>query len=191
MSVYSVRTEIGENMAPAQAELSATLQKFVLQYGEMASHWGLNKTEAQIHGLLFISEKPLTAEEITSTLSVARSNVSNSLKELQQWGHVKTVHVMGDRREHYESVKDVWELFRIVVNEQKRREIDPVVRMLEETVSTLEADGKKGGHAKEQLSEMLEFFKLMTSWYEEMTGVPLPIIKNFLKLGSKAIKALG
>src|SRR6185295_6243268 len=138
------------------ALLSSTLEKFVLRYGELASHWGLNKTEAQIHGLLFISEKPLTAEEITAALSVARSNVSTSLKELQQWGHVKTVHVLGDRREHYESVKDVWELFRIVVNEQKRREIDPVVRMLDETVSALEKEGKHSDHAKEQVSEMLE-----------------------------------
>ena len=147
--------------------------------------------DLEIHALLFVTEKPLTAEEITTHLSVARSNVSNSLKELQQWGIVRTVHVMGDRREHYDATKDVWEMFRSVVNEQKRREIDPVLRMLEKTVAELEKDGKDGGHAKEQLSEMLDFFKVMNSWYEDMRGVPLPIIKTFLKLGSKAIKTLG
>jgi len=173
-------------------ELSPILQQFVLQFGELASHWGLNKTEAQIHGLLFISEKPLTAEDITKTLSVARSNVSNSLKELQQWGIVKTVHVLGDRREHYESLKDVWVLFHTVVNEQKRREIEPVVRMLESASSALDKEGKKGTqHAKHQINEMADFFNVMISWYEDMRKLPLPVVKNFLKLGSKATKILG
>lgn len=172
-------------------ELSPTLKEFVLRYGELASHWGLNKTEAQIHGLLFISETPLTAEDIATTLDVARSNVSNSIYELHQWGCIRTVHVLGDRREHYESVKDVWEIFRNAVNEQKRREIDPVYRMLDETVQKLDKDGKESAHAKKQISDMLEFFKIMTSWYEDMKGIPLPVIKNFLKLGSKVVKTLG
>jgi DNA-binding transcriptional regulator GbsR (MarR family) len=174
-----------------QLPLSPVLQKFVLRYGEMASHWGLNKTEAQIHGLLFVSEKPLTAEEITTTLSVARSNVSNSLKELQQWGHVRTVHVMGDRREHYESVKDVWELFRIVIDEQKRREIDPVLRFLRTVQERMADDPKEASANREQMSELVEFFETMTLWYEQMRSLPLPAVKAFLKLGGKAVKLAG
>jgi len=171
-------------------QISQSLLNFVLRYGELASHWGLNKTEAQIHGLLFVSDRPLTADEITKTLSVARSNVSSSLKELQQWGIVRTVHTVGDRRDHFESVKDVWELFKTFVDEQKRREIDPVVRMLETTQAQLESEGGTGAHAKDQVTEMLEFFRVMVSWYQEMKGLPLPVIKNFLKLGSKAAKVL-
>src|SRR2546422_11589586 len=103
--------------------LSPVQQKFVLHWGEMGTRWGINRTVAQIHALLFISPKPLNAEEIAETLGVARSNVSNSLKELQGWGIVKLVHVMGDRRGHFESLKDVWGMFWIVMDERKKRGI--------------------------------------------------------------------
>ena len=171
--------------------ISETLLDFVLQYGELASHWGLNKTEAQIHGLLFVSEQPLNAEDMVEVLSVGRSHVSQSLKELQQWGIIRPVHIRGDRREHYESMKDVWELFRTVVSEQKRREIDPVLRMLETSSAHLEKEGKKADHARQQILDMLDFFKIMTSWYERMKGMPLPMVKSFLKMGSKAMGLAG
>ena len=92
--------------------LSPIEQKFILHWGEMGTKWGINRTVAQIHALLFISPRPLHAEDITDTLQVARSNVSTSLKELQGWGIVKRVHVLGDARDHFESMKDVWEMFR-------------------------------------------------------------------------------
>src|SRR5438445_2537861 len=107
--------------------LTPIQQKFILHWGEMGTRWGINRTVAQVHALLYISPKPLNAEEIADTLTVARSNVSNSLKELQAWGIVRIVHVMGDRRDHFESLKDVWELFQIILNERKRREIDRTV----------------------------------------------------------------
>src|SRR5881628_1159381 len=113
-------------------------QKFVLHWGEMGTRWGINRTVAQIHALLYISPRPLNAEEIAETLGVARSNVSNSLKELQGWGIVKLVHVMGDRRDHFESLKDVWEMFRIVLDERKKREIDPSLSMLQECIAEAE-----------------------------------------------------
>ena len=103
-------------------------QNFILHWGEMGTKWGINRTVAQIHALLFISEEPLNAEGICNRLGVARSNVSNSLKELQNWGIVNVVHLPGDRRDHFESVKDVYELFRIIATERKRREIDPTLR---------------------------------------------------------------
>src|SRR5256714_6557908 len=96
-------------------KLSPVQQKFILHWGEMGTRWGINRTVAQIHALLYLSPRPLHAEEITESLSVARSNVSGSLRELQSWGIVKVVHVLGDRRDHFESMKDVWEMFRIIV----------------------------------------------------------------------------
>src|SRR5205823_649069 len=110
--------------------LSPVQQKFILHWGEMGARWGINRTVAQIHALLFISPAPLTADDIVDALSVARSNVSTSLKELQGWGIVRVVHVMGDRRDHFESLKDVFEMFRIIVDERKKREIDPTLALL-------------------------------------------------------------
>src|SRR6478736_3112940 len=116
-------------------KLTPVQEKFILHWGEMGARWGINRTVAQIHALLFISPKPLNAEEIAETLSVARSNVSTSLRELQSWGIVKIVHVMGDRRDHFESMKDVWEMFQIVLDERKRREIDPTLAILRECLA--------------------------------------------------------
>src|SRR6058998_1074084 len=118
-------------------ELTPVMQKFILHWGEMGTRWGINRTVAQIHALLYLSRKPLHAEEIARTLSVARSNVSTSLRELQSWGIVRIVHVLGDRRDHFESLKDVWEMFRIILEERKRREIDPTLRVLQECVTEL------------------------------------------------------
>src|SRR5579864_6394498 len=115
-------------------KLSPVQQKFVLHWGEMGTRWGINRTVAQIHALLYLSPKPLDAEEIADTLGVARSNVSNSLKELQSWKIVKVVHVMGDRRDHFESLHDTWTLFQTIMDERKRREIDPTVAVLRQCV---------------------------------------------------------
>src|SRR6266542_2557883 len=119
--------------------LSPMQQQFILHWGEMGTRWGINRTVAQIHALLYLSPKPLNAHDLVETLAVARSNVSTSLKELQGWGIVKLVHVMGDKRDHFESMKDVWEMFRVVLDERKKREIDPTVAMLRECIA--EADG--------------------------------------------------
>src|ERR671930_2332675 len=112
--------------------LTPMTTRFILHWGEMGTRWGINRTVAQIHALLFISQKPLNAEQIAETLRVARSNVSTSLKELQGWGIVKLVHLAGDKRDHFESMKDVWEMFRVVLDERKKREFDPTMRMLRE-----------------------------------------------------------
>src|SRR5258705_9679457 len=111
-------------------KLSPVQQKFILHWEQMGPRWGINRTVAQIHALLFISPKPLYAEEIALTLNVARSNVSTSLKELQGWGIVKLVHVLGDRRDHFQSMKEVWDMFRVVLDERKKREIDPTLSIL-------------------------------------------------------------
>ena len=130
-------------------KLGSVQQKFVLHWGEMGTRWGINRTGAQIHALLFISPRPLHAEEIAETLAVARSNVSTSLRELQGWGIVKLVHVMGDKRDHFESMKDVWEMFRVVLDERKRREIDPTLNMLRSCIA--EAEKEKGTDNQNEL----------------------------------------
>ena len=114
--------------------LSPVQQKFILHWGEMGTRWGINRTVAQVHALLYISARPLPADEIVEALSVARSNVSTSLRELEGWGIIKTTHALGDRRDHYESIKDVWEMFRIVLDERKKREMDPTLALLRECV---------------------------------------------------------
>jgi DNA-binding transcriptional regulator GbsR (MarR family) len=168
-------------------ELPTVEQKFVLHWGEMGTRWGINRTVAQIHALLYISPKPLHAEEIAETLGVARSNVSTSLKELQGWGIVKMVHVMGDKRDHFETLKDVWEMFRIVLDERKRREIDPTVALLRECA----AQAKPGSHAAERLGELLEFFETTTGWYGQVRRWPTVVLTKMLKLGDKTRKLLG
>jgi DNA-binding transcriptional regulator GbsR (MarR family) len=170
--------------------LSPVTEKFILHWGEMGTRWGINRTVAQIHALLYLSPKPLNAEEIADTLGVARSNVSNSLRELQGWGIVKVVHVLGDRRDHFESMKDVWEMFRVILDERKKRETDPTLRMLRECV----AEAKKPGNdaqTRERLGEMLEFFELMTHWYESTRRMPTPAVLKFVKMGDKVAKRLG
>src|SRR6476660_8642827 len=144
--------------------LSPVATKFILHWGEMGTRWGINRTVAQIHALLFLSSKPLNAEEIADTLNVARSNVSNSLRELQGWGIVRVVHVLGDRRDHFESMKDVWEMFRIVIDERKKRETDPTLAMLRESVTEAKKPGQADAYTRQRLEDMLEFFELMTHW---------------------------
>ena len=124
-------------------KLTPVMEKYVLHWGEMGTRWGVNRSIAQIHALLYLSPQPLTAEEIADTLSIARSNVSTSLKELQGFGLVRMTHLLGDRRDHFESIKDVWELYRQVMDERKRREIDPTLTMLRDCM----LDAEKGGAA--------------------------------------------
>jgi DNA-binding transcriptional regulator GbsR (MarR family) len=170
--------------------LTTVQQKFVLHWGEMGTRWGINRTVAQIHALLYISPKPLHAEEIVESLAVARSNVSTSLKELQGWGIVKMVHVLGDKRDHFESMKDVWELFRVVLDERKRREIDPTLAMLRECISEAEQEKSKDPYTLERLQALRDFFELTTAWYMQVRNWPASTLSKFVKLGDKALKLL-
>src|SRR2546430_107710 len=131
--------------------LSSIEQRFILHWGEMGTRWGINRTVAQVHALLYISPRALHAEEIASTLAVARSNVSTSLRELQGWGIVRLVHVLGDRRDHFESVKNVWEMFRVVMDERKKREFDPTMRVLYECIAEAEKDKATDEYTQERL----------------------------------------
>ena len=171
-------------------QLSPIMKKFILHWGEMGARWGVNRTVAQVHALLYISPKPLNAEEIATTLSIARSNVSNSLRELQGWGIIRIVHVLGDRRDHFESLKDVWQMFQIVLNERKRREVDPTVKLLRECVTELGKGGSGEAHTRQRVSEMLEFFEMAVACYEDVSHLPASQWRKLAKIGGKVQKLL-
>ena len=172
-------------------KLSPVQQKFILHWGEMGTRWGINRTVAQIHALLYISPTPLHAEHIANTLQVARSNVSTSLKELQGWGIVKLVHVLGDKRDHFESMKDVWEMFRVVIDERKKREIDPTLAVLRECIVEAEKDRSSDRYTEERLRELCGFFETTIAWYEQIRSWPTQALTRFVKLGDKLRKAVG
>jgi DNA-binding transcriptional regulator GbsR (MarR family) len=172
-------------------KLSPVEQKFILHWGEMGTRWGINRTVAQIHALLYLSPKPVHAEEIASTLRVARSNVSTSLKELQGWGIVKRVHVLGDQRDHFESMKDVWEMFRVVLDERKKREIDPTLAVLRECIAEAEKDKGTHPHTQSRLRDLVDFFETTTAWYSQIRQWPTSALTKFVKLGDKIRKLIG
>jgi DNA-binding transcriptional regulator GbsR (MarR family) len=172
------------------SQLSPTATAFVLHWGEMGTRWGINRTVAQIHALLYLSPRPLPADEIVEALGVARSNVSNSLRELQGWGIVRVAHVMGDRRDHFESMKDVWEMFQIVLDERKKREVDPTLAVLRHLVVEAKAAGKPEEHTHQRLAAMLDFFETMTHWYAQIRNMPKGSVVKFVKLGEKVRKLL-
>lgn len=166
-------------------------EKFILHWGEMGTKWGINRTVAQVHALLYLAPKPLPADAIATTLSVARSNVSTSLRELQGWGIVRVVHVLGDRRDHFETLKDVWEIFRIVAEERKKREIDPTMRVLAECVKEAKAEPDRDAQTAERLESMLEFLTAMSGLFDEILRMPLPALKGVFKLRGKVVTLVG
>src|SRR5438309_10205539 len=179
-SLYSVCTESND-----MAELTGVQKQYSLNWGEKGTRWGINRTVAQIHALLYLSRRALPAEEIATTLSVARSNVSTSIRELEGWGIVRAVHVLGDRREHYESMKDVWEMFRLVIEQRKRREIDPTREMLRQSLEELDPKEAGADYTRERLQAMAGFFEAVTELHDQMKGLPTGTVRKLLKMGAK------
>jgi len=169
--------------------LSPTLSRFVLHWGEMGTRWGVNRTVAQIHALLFITGRPMHAEELVDTLGVARSNVSNSLRELQGWNLVRLVHVDGDRRDHFETSVEVWELLRTIVRERQRREIAPTMQVLRELLAD-PALAKDPAAARLRMRETLELLDTLTAWSDEMLKLDTATLTKVLKLGAKIKKLI-
>jgi DNA-binding transcriptional regulator GbsR (MarR family) len=170
--------------------LSPVAEKFILHWGEMGTRWGVNRTVAQVHALLYLSPSPLTAEQIAGALVVARSNVSTSLRELQGWGIVKVVHMRGDRRDHFESMKDVWEMFSVILEERKRREIDPTVELLRACMAEAGKSRAAGDYTRERLRDMLGFFETGTSLYQELRRLPLSILRGAARWKGRLAKLL-
>jgi DNA-binding transcriptional regulator GbsR (MarR family) len=172
-------------------ELTPVMQRYVLHWGEMGARWGVSRSVSQIHALLYLSPQPLTAEEIADTLSIARSNVSTSLKELQSWRLAQVTHVMGDRRDHFEVRKDVWEMVTTIVEERKKREVDPTLTVLRQCVLEASEDRKTPVEVKARIEGMLEFLELASNWHNELRQMPRPIVVKLMKLGGKIAKFIG
>jgi len=164
--------------------LTPVTERFVLHWGEMGSRWGVNRTVSQIHALLFIGGRPLHADEIVEALGVARSNVSNSLRELQSWNLVRIVHLLGDRRDHFETQGDVWELFRTIVRERKAREFEPTLALLRECLAHPDA-GRESPIARQRIGETLALMDTLSTWADEMLRLPHETLMKLLKLGAK------
>lgn len=164
-------------------EMSPAVEKYVLHWGEMGTRWGTNRTVAQIQALLYLSPKPLRADEIVELLSVARSNVSTSIRELQSYGLVKMTHVLGDRRDYFESLHDVWELFRVIIDQRKQRELNPTLTMLRQCAKDVETETQTDPVTKERIRNMLGFVEATSDWYEKIQDVPTSVLQKLMKLG--------
>jgi DNA-binding transcriptional regulator GbsR (MarR family) len=171
-------------------KLTPVTKDFIVHWGEMGTKWGINRTVAQIHALLHLSPEPLSAEEITGLLMVARSNVSNSLKELENWGLTKVTHIMGDRKERYECMKDVWEMFRVVLDQRKKREIDPTLEVLRNCVAEMNKSQSEDPYTRKQIMEFLDFLEIMTDWYNRMRVLPIDKILEVLHVKKKITQFL-
>ncbi len=171
--------------------LTPAAQKFVLHWGEMGQAWGINRTMAQVHALLFVAPNPLDAEEISRLLDVSRSNVSTSLRELITWGVVRRVHTIGDRRDRFEALKDVLDTFRVIMAERKRREMDPTIALLEHCVEEARHGDPSEQYTREQLEKMLEFTRMVTSWYSHVDHLSTPALLRLFRGGAMLAKVFG
>ena len=169
--------------------MSPYVQSFVMHIGEMGSRWGLNRTLGQMCGLLYIVPDPLNADEMAEMLNISRSNVSMGLKELKAWRLVRPASIPGDRREYWTTSKDVWELFRVLAEERRRREVDPTLTMLRETLMA-EPTSENDRYAQQRLQEMHDLIELLNNWLDDMKGLPPKTLIRLLKLGQKIQKLL-
>lgn len=172
-------------------QLSPAVEKYVLHWGEMGTRWGTNRTVAQIHALLYLSPEPLRADQIVDVLSVARSNVSTSIRELQSYGMVRMTHVLGDRRDYFESLHDVWELFRVIIDQRKQRELNPTLSMLRTAAEEVDAEDDTHPVTKERIHNMLDFVETTSGWYEQIQDVPTKTLRKLMKLGKRITKLVG
>src|SRR3954468_21452230 len=173
-------TVLTRNMPPA-------VERFVLQWGDMGGQWGVNRSVSQIHALLYLSERPLTAEEIADALALARSNVSNSIRELMAWNLIRRVPIKGDRRDHFEAETDLWEIAMRIAAVRKEREIDPAVDALKACVAEAERDSKLHPVAGRRLKDMLAFVEGVDRWYAQMLTVPKPKLAALMRLGTRIV----
>ena len=169
-------------------QLTPAVEKYVLHWGEMGTRWGTNRTVAQIQALLYLSPEPLRADQICELLSVARSNVSTSIRELQSYGLVRMVHLLGDRRDYFESINDVWELFRVIIEQRKQRELNPTLSMLRTCAAEVEAEKDTDAVTKERIRNMLSFVETTSNWYEQISDIPTSTLTKIMKLGKGITK---
>ncbi len=169
-------------------KITPVMEKYILHWGEMGARWGVNRTVSQVHALLYLSPNPMTADEITEALSVARSNVSNSLKELQSWGLIQTTNVLGDRRDYFSGKGDTWEMLMTIMEERKRREIEPTLSLLRQCAMEMEADKQTPKDVKEKIETMLKFVSNLADWFDQVKRLPKPTLVALMNMGSKVGK---
>lgn len=167
--------------------LTPLIQSFVLHFGEMGSRWGINRTVGQIYALLFVTEKPLNADEIAEALAFSRSNVSMGLKELESWKLVRLQHLPGDRREYFSAPEDVWAIFRTLAEERRKREVDPTLSMLRDALLESPANPEEQ-HAQERMREMYELIEMLTQWFSDVQRLEPATLIQLMKLGNKVQK---
>ncbi len=171
-------------------QIPAAVEQFVLHWGDMGSHWGVNRSVAQIHALLYLSGRPLTADDIAGVLGMARSNVSNSIKELQAWNLIRRVPVRNDRRDHFEAETDLWDMFLRIAAGRKEREIDPAVRALQSCTADAARDPDVDEVARARLKAMLDFVNMMNGFYAQMLTVERGKLAMLVRLGAKVFSVL-
>jgi len=187
--LISLLTEITEKYKIHRMKLSQTAQRFILHWGEMGSAWGVNRSVAQIHALLFFHGEPMHAEDICETLSLARSNASNSLKELLSWKLIRSTQVLGDRRQYFETSADVWDLFRTIIKGRKEREFDPTVQMLRELTEAPEFAGESP-EAQKRVNDTLKLMNSLEAWVDEMLRLNPSTMEKLLRMGAQVQKLL-
>ncbi|MBB5018368.1 DNA-binding transcriptional regulator GbsR (MarR family) [Chitinivorax tropicus] len=169
--------------------LTPLIQSFVLHFGEMGSRWGINRTVGQIYALLFVSHRPLNADEIAEALGFSRSNVSMGLKELESWRLTKPQHQPGDRREYFTAPDDVWAIFRTLAEERRKREVDPTLSMLRAALMETPATDEER-HAQERMREMHALIEQVTNWFTDVQRLEADTLVQLMNLGSKVQKVL-
>jgi DNA-binding transcriptional regulator GbsR (MarR family) len=179
-------TEITEN----HKRLPVAVERFVLHWGDLGARWGVNRSVSQIHALLYVSDRPLTAEEIADRLGLARSNVSNSIKELLGWSLIRRVPIKGDRRDHFEAEADVWEMFMRISAGRKEREFDPAIAALRACVAEAQDDPSVHPVATERLKALLGFVETLDRWYAQMLTVPKQKLAVLIRLGTRIANLL-
>ncbi len=187
MTDISVMTEISVETKA----LPRAMERFILRWGDMGGQWGVNRSVAQIHALLYLSEAPQTAEAIADTLGMARSNVSNSLRELLAWKLIRRVPLLGERRDHYEAETDLWEMVARIAHGRKEREIDPAAAALRACLAEADGDPEISDTARGRLAEMEAFIATVNQWYEQMLDVPAPKIMALMRMGSRVASFIG
>lgn len=167
------------------------VSQFILQWGELGKQWGVSRSVAQIHALLYLSDHPMTAETIAETLAIARSNVSTSIRELLDWKLIRRVPIMGERREHFSAEQDVWQMVTRIAAGRKAREIDPAETALKQCSALAQGDPTISTGARERLNAMLAFVSTMSAWHDQMLGVPAPMLMALIKMGAGVTKLAG
>ncbi|MBX3658029.1 MAG: GbsR/MarR family transcriptional regulator [Ramlibacter sp.] len=174
---------------PLQDHLPPLSRQFVAHFGEMGSKWGINRTVGQIYALIFISQRALNADEIAEMLEFSRSNVSMGLKELQAWRLVRLRHQSGDRREYFEAPGDVWEIFRVLAEERRRREIEPTLSMLRMALLE-EPTNDEERYAQERMRQMHELIDRLMTWFDDVQKLAPETALQLMGMGATVTKVL-